>query len=142
MGVQPQPIPPIYEPELAAEIILKAAEKGKRDLFVGGAGKLYSVLERINPRLLDVEQNMRGFRSQQTDWPPATGDNNLHAPMTYDGGVRGEFSDKAKRRSAYQSTVLHPVATYGLLVGLGAALYLARKRTPDGGPRHAAAHRQ
>ncbi|HEX6588570.1 MAG TPA: SDR family oxidoreductase, partial [Longimicrobiales bacterium] len=56
MGVMPQPIPPIYEPELAASVILRAAERPMRDAFVGGAGKLLSVSERVSPKLVDLQQ--------------------------------------------------------------------------------------
>src|SRR5690606_24424889 len=69
MGVMPKPIPPVYEPELAADAILRALERNQRDVFVGGGGKAYSVVERIRPQLLDLHQRFRGFDSQKTDWP-------------------------------------------------------------------------
>src|SRR5690606_29130495 len=66
LGVMPQPIPPVYPPELAAEAILWAAERRPRDLFVGGAGKLLSVAERIRPGLVDLQQLYQGFESQKS----------------------------------------------------------------------------
>src|SRR5690606_9481784 len=51
LGVMPQPIPPVYDPKLGADAILRAAEGNERDLFVGGAGKVLSVAERLSPRL-------------------------------------------------------------------------------------------
>ena len=43
LGVQPMPIPPVYEPELAAQAIIRAAEHAPRDVYVGGAGKLFAI---------------------------------------------------------------------------------------------------
>ncbi len=53
MGAQPQPIPPIYDVNVAVEAIFNAAEGDLRDVYVGGAGKLLSVIERISPAALD-----------------------------------------------------------------------------------------
>src|SRR5690606_206663 len=81
LGVMPQPIPPVYPPELAAEAILWAAERRPRDLFVGGAGKLLSVAERIRPGLVDLQQLYQGFESQKSDWPKsADAPHNLYEP--------------------------------------------------------------
>ena len=110
LGVMPQPIPPVYEPELAAEAILRAAEGDERDLFVGGAGKLLSVAERLSPKLVDVHQRLQGFESQKTDWPKgAEAPSNLYEPLEHDGGVRGDFQQRSHRRSAYQSIEGRPV---------------------------------
>jgi NAD(P)-dependent dehydrogenase (short-subunit alcohol dehydrogenase family) len=49
LGVEPMPIPPVYEPRVVAEAILFAAEHPRRDIVVGGAGKMLDVMERISP---------------------------------------------------------------------------------------------
>ena len=104
MGVMPQPIPPIYEPDLAAEAILRAAAGHERDLFVGGGGKALSVAERVSPRLVDVQQRVQGFESQKTTWAKASdAPNNLYEPLEHDGGVQGDFLDRSHARSVYQS---------------------------------------
>ena len=134
LGVMPQPIPPIYEPELAAEVILRAAEGNERDAFVGGAGKLLSVAERLSPKLVDLQQRRQGFDSQKTDWPKAAdAPTNLYAPVPHDGGVRGDFSTRASTRSVYQRLAAHPVA--GSLAGAAAAGLgaLVLRRVRDGG---------
>ncbi|HEU0298302.1 MAG TPA: SDR family oxidoreductase [Longimicrobium sp.] len=118
-GVAPQPIPPVYQPELAVEVILRAAEGNERDAFVGGAGKLLSVAERISPRLVDLLQHQMGFLSQRGDRPKsADAPNNLYAPVEHDGGVRGVFGAKARRWSAYQALEAHAAAA--ALLGAGA----------------------
>lgn len=136
MGVMPMPIAPIYEPELAARAILRAAEGNERDVFVGGGGKLLSMAERISPALLDVQQNQQGFQGQQTDWPKsADAPNNLYAPMEDDGGVHGDFLGKEKPRSAYQSLEAHStVAACAAAAGLAAGAVLASRRGHDALP--------
>jgi hypothetical protein len=80
MGVEPQPIPPVYETELAVQVILHAATHDVRDMFVGGAGKLLSLAERIQPAAVDQYLRRRGFGAQKTSWPKGTdGPSNLFA---------------------------------------------------------------
>jgi len=136
MGVMPMPIPPIYEPELAADAILRAAEGNERDVYVGGAAKLLSVAERVSPKLVDLQQRVQGFDSQKTNWPkPADAPTNLYEPVAHDGGVRGDFSDQATTRSVYQEIAAHPVTgalAGAAALGVGAAVL---RRTVDRGAR-------
>lgn len=134
MGVQPMPIPPIYDPQLGAEGILRAAEGNERNVFIGGAGKAMSVAERISPKLLDLQQLKQGFAGQKTDWPkPADAPNNLYTPVETDGGMRGDFVRQAKHHSMYQAIAGHsalaPLATAAAL-GVGA---LALRKANDEG---------
>lgn len=138
MGVMPMPIPPIYEPELAAEGILRAAEGNERDLFIGGAGKAMSVAERISPKLLDLQQLWQGFEKQKTQWPKsADAPSNLYSHVEDDGGAKGDFSPQAKVRSLYQEIAAHPVApplAAAAVLGIAALIYWegARPRNPGG----------
>lgn len=110
MGVQPMPFPPVYEPELVAEGILRAAEGNLRDLFIGGSGKVLSLVERVSPRLVDAAQQRTAFKKQQTDLPKGRdAANNLEAPVAQDGGLRGKFAKNPKRRSPYHAMAVHPV---------------------------------
>jgi NAD(P)-dependent dehydrogenase (short-subunit alcohol dehydrogenase family) len=130
LGVMPQPIPPVYDPELAAEAILHAAVSNERDIFVGGAGKVMSTAERISPKLLDVHQRYQGFAAQKTAWPKSsTAPNNLYEHVDHDGGVRGDFLEGSHHRSAYQAMDKH--AVLASLVGaavLGIAAAGLRRR--------------
>ncbi len=111
MGVMPMPIAPIYEPELAAKGILRAAEGNERDVFIGGAGKFMDIAERISPKLLDLQQLKMGFSGQKTSWPKtADAPNNLYGAVVDDGGVRGDFTPQAKKRSYYQEMAANPIA--------------------------------
>ena len=133
LGVQPRPIPPVYDPMLAVDAILRAAEGDPRDAYVGGAGKLFSVAERISPKLLDLWETRKGFEGQKTDWPKAAdAPDNLYAPVEADGGVRGDFTDEAKPASLYQEVASHPtVASLAVAAALAASAALARRRPRD-----------
>ena len=123
LGVQPQPIPPIYNVDVAVEAIARAVESDVRDVYVGGAGKLLSVAERISPAMLDVYQKYRDGESQKTDWPkPEYAPNYLYSPVEYDGGRHGDFVAQANEMSPYQK-----VASSGALswLALGSVLLIA-----------------
>ncbi|HEY5616956.1 MAG TPA: SDR family oxidoreductase [Vicinamibacterales bacterium] len=53
LGIEPQPVPPVYAPEVVAEIILHAAQHPLRELIAGGSGAKLSAA-RFVPRLADV----------------------------------------------------------------------------------------
>ncbi|HET8548684.1 MAG TPA: SDR family oxidoreductase [Bryobacteraceae bacterium] len=126
LGVEPRPIPPVYEVNVAVEAILRAAEGDMRDVYVGGAGKLLSVMERISPAGLDVYQRFREGESQKTDWPKSReAANNLYAPIASDGGLYGDFGTEAKRTSPYQKAALSGAFKW-VVAGSVAALLLAR----------------
>ncbi len=102
MGVKPQPIPPIYEPRVVAEAIIFAAEHPRREITVGGAGKMLETLERFSPSLADryMLQGSRGFEQQKTGQPDDRTDN-LFEPMPGRGNVTGEFGQRSKSVSLY-----------------------------------------
>ncbi len=102
LGVKPRPIPPVYEPKVVAEAILFAAEHPRRDIVVGGAGKMLAVGERISPRLMDRFMLMRGqmFKIQKTDQPD-NGQDNLFKPMGGAGSTTGDFGQRSKSTSIY-----------------------------------------
>jgi short-subunit dehydrogenase len=131
LGVMPQPIPPIYEPELAAEGILRAAEGNERDVFIGGGGKALSVGERISPKLMDLQMRRAGFKKQKTQWPKETdAPNNLFSHVEDDGGPKGDFTQTAKSHSLYQE-----LATHSIVSPLGAAAVLGLAALASGRAR-------
>ena len=134
MGVMPMPIPPIYEPELAAEGILRAAEGNERDIFIGGAGKAMSLGERISPKLLDLQQLQQGFEKQKTQWPKsADAPSNLFTHVESDGGPKGDFTQMSKKQSYYQEIAAHPVASpFGAAAVLGLAALVTGKTRDRG----------
>lgn len=128
LGVEPQPIPPVYIPEVAARAILEAAERPLRDIIPGGMGKIVSLGEKLSPKLTDRYMERTTFDSQKTDIPAsADRPTNLYEPLEHDGGARGNFQGRARKWSAYTEAVLHPRIAAGILAGLGLLVGGARK---------------
>jgi hypothetical protein len=124
LGVEPRPIPPVYEVNVAVEAILRAAEGDLRDVYVGGAGKLLATMERITPSGLDLYQRFRDRESQRTDWPKgADAENNLYSPVASDGGTHGDFGLESKSASPYQK-VAHSGAVKWMIAGSITAFFL------------------
>jgi short-subunit dehydrogenase len=111
LGVQPMPVPPIYDPSVVAEAICHAAEHGGREIVVGGWGKLLTMGQWLSPSLVD-RYMLRGgsmFKAQRTDRPDDRRDN-LFEPSTGPGSTTGRFGAGAKAESLYTRHVeLHPI---------------------------------
>ena len=131
MGVEPQPVPPVYAPELVADAILAAAVRPLRDIVVGGSGRLMSI-GTMAPRLTDAYMERMLFDSQKTDKPVSGRPDNLFGPVARDGGERGRnWQGRTMRRSATTAAALHPKATAMTLAGAAAfalAAYVRRTR--------------
>lgn len=95
-----QPVPPIYQPEVAADAILWAAEHAPRELEVGASTVLTVLSNKVAPGILDRYLARTGYDSQQTDDPadPVHADN-LWAPIGDDCGAHGRFDARSHRRS-------------------------------------------
>ncbi|MGQ0714775.1 MAG: SDR family oxidoreductase [Gemmatimonadaceae bacterium] len=122
LGVEPQPVPPVYAPELVADAILECAQRPIRDIVVGGLGAMLS-LSNLAPRLADRYMERTTFDSQKTDRPVADGrKDNLYEPLEQDGGERGRnWQGRTKGTSLYTAAALHPRAAVAL-VGTGLAI--------------------
>lgn len=139
MSVQPRPIAPVYSPEAVANAILHAAVSNEQELYVGGAGKLLSIANRISPRLVDLQLRMSGYESQLTDRPRSVDSpDNFYAPLEDDGGVHGEFTGEERRGSAYTRLERNSrgasIAVATLLGASALALGLSAQNARRGGP--------
>src|SRR3954449_1149844 len=97
----PQPVAPIYQPEVAARAIVYAAEHPRRELWVGGS-TLYTILgEKFVSTAMDVFLGRTNEQGQQADIPidPAERKDNLFSPPPGDPGAHGIFDDQAHARS-------------------------------------------
>ncbi|MGH7714353.1 MAG: SDR family oxidoreductase [Gemmatimonadaceae bacterium] len=123
MGVEPQPVPPVYAPEAAANVILDCAEHPRRDVIVGGMGKVLSVASSL-PRLADRYMERTTFDSQRTDMALADSRrDNLYDPVADDGGERGRnWSGRTAKRSVYAAAVLNPKKAVAVAAAAGLAL--------------------
>jgi short-subunit dehydrogenase len=136
MGVEPQPIPPVYAPEVVARMVIRLAEKPRRDLIVGGMGKVMSLGEKLSSRATDRFMERSTFDAQKTQIEaPADRPSNLYEPVDSDGGERGRVEGKVRKWSAYTEAVLHPGAAAALLAGLGAGVAAATRALRRRGSR-------
>ena len=128
LGVQPMPVPPVYEPQVVADAICHAAQHGGREIVVGGWGKMLTVAQWLSPTLLDryMLQNGRAWTDQMTDRPDDARDN-LFDPSTGPGSTTGQFGEGSMPTSPYTTHLeLHPmrkrIATGALLAVLLTAI--------------------
>jgi len=118
-----QPVPPIYQPEVAAKAIVYASEHpGRREYWVGASTAGTLLANAVAPGVLDRYLARTGFQAQQTDQPHDPADpGNLWRPADAedgrDFGAHGEFDAKAKDRSVQVWASQH----HGLLGVAGAA---------------------
>jgi NAD(P)-dependent dehydrogenase (short-subunit alcohol dehydrogenase family) len=134
LGVEPQPVPPVYAPEVVADVILRAAERPLREVIAGGAGAKLSAA-RFAPRLADLYMERWTFDSQRTGRAAAERPDNLYEPVAADGGERGRNWDgHTRERSLYTRAVLNPRATAAIIAGVtlavGTALSTRAYRRP------------
>ncbi len=116
-----QPVPPIFQPEVAAEAIYFAAHARRRELLVGMPTVEAIVGNKIAPGLLDRYLGKTGYDGQQTDEPDNPDrPNNLFEPVPGDHGAHGTFDDRSSR----QCKQLWATKNRGALA-LGAAALLA-----------------
>src|SRR3954452_6751349 len=107
---EPQPVAPIYQPEIAARALVWAAENKRRELWVGWPTTLPIVGNWFAPRIQDWYLAKTGYKGQQTD-KAASPDRRdyLFDPLDADEdhGSHGSFDDQAKSRSAQLWLSMH-----------------------------------
>ena len=122
LGEEPQPVPPVYAPEVVSDVILHAAQHPLRELIAGGSGAKLSAA-RFAPRLADKYMERWTFDSQSTGRPSSGRPDNLYRHVQDDGGERGaNWEGHTRESSVYTSAFLHPRlsagAAAGVLIGL------------------------
>lgn len=124
----PQPVPPIYQPEVAARAVLFAADHPRRKQYWVGASTVATILgQRVAPALLDVYLGRTGYKSQQTGvavgpdrpnnlWEPVDGEHGR------DHGAHGIFDDRAHARAPqlWLSQHVREVGAAAAAAGVGA----------------------
>lgn len=119
-----QPVPPIYQPEIAARGVLYAADHPRRrEYWVGGSTVGTLIANAVAPGLLDRYLGKTGFASQQDDRPvPADRATNLWKPADgpdgHDYTAHGSFDARATGRSPQLWASQH----HGALAGIAGAL--------------------
>ena len=127
---KPQPVPPIFQPEVAAEAIVWAAHHRRREVWVGGPTVKAIAGNRAAPWLADLYLASNGYDAQQQeslDKPDRP--HNLWEPLPGDAGAHGEFDDQAQSFSMQSWASLNRGAlAFGAVAGaaLGGLLWAVR----------------
>ncbi|MCE5267027.1 MAG: SDR family oxidoreductase [Planctomycetaceae bacterium] len=134
----PEPVPPIYQPEVVARAIVHAAYHHRREWHVGLSTLLAIYGNKLLPGLLDrYLAGRRAWEGQETSQPvPAHRPDNLFRPLPGDFGAHGVFDNRSRTSSiawwlsAHRGKILTGVATLaGTIAGV------ALKRTLTGTAR-------
>ena len=131
---QAQPVPPIYQPEVAARAVMYAADHPhRREYWVGGSTVATLIANAVVPGLLDRYLAKTGFKSQQTQEPRKPDQPvNLWEPADAgrDFGTHGIFDRRSAKQSIQQRASHHPgavgTAVASLFAGAIAAVALSR----------------
>jgi NAD(P)-dependent dehydrogenase (short-subunit alcohol dehydrogenase family) len=102
LGKQPQPVPPIYEPEPYAEAVLRCAEKPIRELPVSWGAQKLLWGQKLSPRAGDLVLRRIGWKNQHTrEDKPVDSPDNLFETLPGDPGAHGRFDGQAKSSTAW-----------------------------------------
>ncbi len=130
----PQPVPPIYQPEVAARAVLWAAEHDRREWWVGTSTAATLIANAVAPGVLDWYLGRTGFDSQQTNESvSANRPANLWQPVDDrdDYGAHGVFDDRAHRNSPQWWATAHRRSVFGAAAaGLASLLAWGSSRRP------------
>jgi short-subunit dehydrogenase len=118
-----QPVPPIYQPEIAARAILKTTEQPRKKVYVGFSTVKAVLAEKLVSNFADLYLAMKGYEAQQTKEPaPAHQRDNLWEPTQSIYKTHGPFDGRARRRSFQQWYTWHKKEIYFLLAVVLTAL--------------------
>ena len=132
---KPQPVPPIYQPEVGAEAILYAAHNDRREMYVGYPTVQAIIGNKIAPGFADWYLARNGYEAQQTgeSVEPNRRDN-LWEPVPGDHGAHGVFGDRASASSPqlWASKNRRWLALVGgALAGTALAVFTKQKSSTD-----------
>jgi short-subunit dehydrogenase len=130
----PKPVPPIYQPEVAARAILWAATHPRREVHVGfpTVGTIWA--NKLVPGLLDRYLARTGYESQQLDVaregerPEGDRPDNLWEPVPGDHGAHGIFDDQATSSSPQLCFTTHRRLAGGVVAAAAAAIVITARR--------------
>jgi NAD(P)-dependent dehydrogenase (short-subunit alcohol dehydrogenase family) len=95
----PQPVPPIYEPEVGARVVLHAAlaKSPRREYWVGGSTVKAIMAQKLIPGLLDLYLGKTGYKAQQRKLPDSPNrPNNVDQPVASSLGAHGPFEARSR----------------------------------------------
>jgi len=127
IGLQPQPVPPIYQPEPFADAVLHCCERPIRELPVGWGAQKLLWGQKLSPRAGDFVLLRNGWKGQHTEeLKPTDSPDNLFEPIPGDAGAHGRFDDQSRSTTAWTWLRLRRRLVGGAL-GLGTMGLLASR---------------
>lgn len=127
---QPQPVPPIFQPEVAARAIVWASVHRRREVFVGWPTVKAIYGQDVAPAYADRYLAKNAYSGQETSEPvPANRPDNLFEPVDADYAAHGIFDDRARDYSVESWLDLHRdsvVCGGAVLLGCVAAMLWKR----------------
>ena len=129
MPRHPQPVPPIFQPEVAAERIVWASHHKRREIFVGAPTVIAIEANKAVPSLADYYLGRTGFDSQQTDEELSKNrPDNLFEPVPGDFGAHGIFGQQAHTQAATTWLAEHKGLTaFASAVALSALAFVFKR---------------
>jgi short-subunit dehydrogenase len=126
MELRPQPVPPIFQPEVPARAIVFAAFHRQREVWVGLPTVKAILANRVAPGLLDHILAKKGYSGQLTNEPkPSDAPANLFHTVPGLFGAHGRFDAQAKGWSWEFFTSRHRDTVLGGVLALGGLLLAA-----------------
>jgi len=118
IGVKPQGLPPIYQPDIVVDAILYAACHPTRNIIAGGARRAINLIQPLSPQLMDtlLLQAAAGFKLQKTSEPKSEdAPDNLFEPIAGFDRLEGDFSKQSRANNYSTWLETHPVAKWGAI---------------------------
>jgi hypothetical protein len=129
-----QPVPPIFQPEVAARAIVYAAHHKRREIYVGWPTVKAVVGNKVAAGYADHYLARNGYDSQQRDGlADPDRPNNLWTPVPGDHGAHGDFDGRSKERSPQLWANTHRGLVALGIVGIAGALLSLRARKGEAG---------
>jgi len=129
---KPQPLPPVFQPEVAARGIVWAAGQRRREVCVGFPAVKTIWGNKFVPAFADHVLQTQGYDGQKDDQPlPPDRPDNLFEPVDRDMGSHGRFDSEARDHSGQLWLTMHRGSVIGVIAGavlLPLALLLLKKR--------------
>jgi short-subunit dehydrogenase len=124
---KPQPVPPIFQPEVAARAIYWAAHHRRREVNVGLPTVAAIIAGKIIPGYLDRYLAKKGYDAQQThERANPKRPDNLWSPLPRDFGAHGRFDHRARSHSVQFWATTHR-ALLGLAAGAAGLAYTIQR---------------
>lgn len=116
MPKRPQPVPPIFQPEIPAEAIHLMAHRPRREMWLAWSTWKVMLGQKVAPGYLDHLLAKVAWSGQMTDEAALDRPDNLFKTVDGDFSAHGRFDDLASSESSELTLAKHPWMTGALVV--------------------------